>query len=299
MNVEQAKLIPLAEILHTINCQPVKVRADDIWYKSPFREENTAGFHIKPSGNVWYDHGIGKGGNSLDFAMHHLASSGEDHNVADALRWLSNMVKLPGKYSTPVKSNVVAAPGWILKRVEPLEDLALIRYAEKRGIPYEVAHAHFSKVYVQNSHSGERMYALGFKNEDGGYELRNIYIKSCVAPKTITFKRGEVAKPKAIHLFEGSFDYLSALERFPQYIKPYDSIILNSISCLEKAWPYLIGYGYATLYSWMDNDLPGNNATKKITEFVKSQDGLTHKPMNGLYREFKDVNDWHVTSLKM
>lgn len=137
------------------------------------------------------------------------------------------------------------------------------------------------------------MFTLGFRNEENGYALRNIYLKSCSEFNGVTFKRGEVAKPEAIHLFEGSFDYLSALIRFPEYITRHDSIILNSLSNLEAAWPYIIGYGYQTLYSWMDNDLQGKNTTKKIGSFVSKQPGLTHKPLNGLYVGHKDVNDWH------
>ncbi|MFD1258578.1 toprim domain-containing protein [Mucilaginibacter terrae] len=296
MNEVQANLIPLTDILRTIGCEPADVCTSAFMYNSPFHDKQPLSLVVKPAENTWQDDAIAKGGNCLDFVILHLKSSNEDHTISDALRWLTNMVMQPIISKAPHKAAIVQLPGWQLKRTDPLEDLALIRYAEKRGIPFEVAYRHFVEAYVQNRNNGERIYALGFKNEDGGCELRNIYIKSCVAPKTITFKRGEVAKPKAIHLFEGSFDYLSALIRFPQYVGQHDCIILNSIACLELAYPYITGYGYQTLYSWMDNDLQGRNTTKKITDFVKSQEGLTHKPLNGFYRTYKDVNDWHQST---
>ena len=301
MNAEQANLIPLAQILAAMGYSPVRSNGDDHWYRSPFRQNGTASFYINVPANTWQDqdsenssgNSSQNSGGGVDLAIRHLKASGEDHTVADALRWLNNMVVKPVPVSAPAKQQIIQLPSWRLKRTGELEDLALIRYAEKRGIPFAVAGQHFVEAYVQNSDTGERMYALGFKNEDGGYELRNIFIRSCAAPKTITFKRGDVAKPNAVHLFEGSFDYLSALIRYPQYISRHDCIILNSVACLEHALPYLKGYGYQTLYSWMDNDVQGMNTTKKITAFARSQAGLTHKPLNGFYRNFKDVNDWH------
>lgn len=296
MNDTEANLIPLTDILQAIGCEPADVCTSAFFYNSPFHDKQPLSLVVKPGKNIWHDDPIAKGGNCLDFVILHLKSSGEDHTIADALRWLANMVLQPATATAPPKAAIVQLPGWQIKRTEELEDLALIRYAEKRGIPFDVAHRHFIEAFVQNAKTGERMFALGFKNEDGGYELRNIYIKSCVAPKTITFKRGEVAKPKSIHLFEGCFDYLSALVRFPQYVGQHDSIILNSIACLEEAYPYIAGYGYQTLYSWMDNDLQGRNTTKKITSFAKGQIGLAHKPLNGFYRHYKDVNDWHQST---
>ncbi len=127
------------------------------------------------------------------------------------------------------------------------------------------------------------MYALGFKNEDGGYEFRNPFFKSCVTPKTITFIRGTVAKPPAINIFEGFMDYLSAVIRKSEIVLQNDTICLNSLYCLDRAFPYIIGYGYQTLHNWLDNNKAGQRATNLIAEFVRTQEGLKHQPMNGLY----------------
>ncbi|WP_345948860.1 hypothetical protein ABDD95_18610 [Mucilaginibacter sp. PAMB04274] len=248
---------------------------------------------VRSEENTWHDSTIGKIGGVVDFVMLYLKSTNEDDTETDALRWLNNMVVKPGSAKS---SNVVLLPGWRISRKDELEDLALIRYLEKRGIPSDLARKTYFEAYVQEVGTGKRMYTLAFENEDEGYSLRNIFMKGTVGPQTVTFKRGEVAKPKAVHLFKDSFDYLSALLRFPQYVSQHDSIVLNSVRHLTAAFPYLVGYGYQTLYSWMDNTERGNNATLAINRFVRTQDGLGHKPMNGLYRAFKDVNDWHVAT---
>lgn len=237
------------------------------------------------------------GGNSLDYVVRYLKQTGEDHTKLDALRWLNNMFRNELPCTPDSRPNVVALPGWRLCRTEELEDLALIRYAENRGISAELAHKHFIEAYVQDVTNGKRMYTLGFVNEDGGYALRNVFMKAHTGPKTVTFKRGEEPKPKAIHLFKDSFDFLSAVTRFPQYLSQHDSIILNYGTPVAAAFPYITGYGYQTLYSWMSNSSAGRNSTLSIRRFVCAEAGLGHKPMNGLYREFNDVNDWHIATI--
>jgi len=295
MNIEQAKSIPIPQIMERIGVAPFRENEREIRYLSPLRQERTASFHVHRVRNVWYDFGEGKGGNSIDLVCAYLQASGEDATVADALRWLRNTT---GNF-TPVP--FVQPPeipdadkGWCLKAAKPVEHLALVRYLEKRGIPLPLAKRHLKEVHVQSLENGKEMFALGFRNEDGGYELRNPFLKSCIAPKTVTFIRGTVPKPDEIHLFEGFMDYLAAVASRNQEKLNGDSIVLNSLSCLQDALPYIKGYGYQMLYSWMDNDVPGNQAKQAITDFALTENNLLHKPMNATFAPHKDVNAWHM-----
>ena len=299
MNIEQAKLVSLETVLEIVGAKPVKEKNGELWYLSPLREENTASFHIRLHDNAWYDFGEGTGGDTLDFVRAYLKMSREDYTVADALRWLHNMTgksfnPTPPKQSVP---KVRKSSGWQLQRTEPIEDLALIRYLEKRNIPLEVAQKYLVEAYVRNRDTNKGMYALGFKNEDSGYELRNPFFKSCVSPKTITFIRSEKPLPKGINVFEGVFDFISAAICFPEIVLHNDTICLNSLSCINFALPYMQNYGYQTLYSWMDNDPSGDKATILLSEFALSQEALRHRSMNNLYRSYKDVNAWHVAQV--
>ena len=91
MNIEQANAIPLSAVLQKLGAAPTRQNNHDVWYRSPFRKERTASFHIHTKRNVWYDHGEGKGGKVVDFVCRYLESQGEDHTPVDALRWLTNM----------------------------------------------------------------------------------------------------------------------------------------------------------------------------------------------------------------
>ena len=69
MNCEQANQIDLVDYLQALGFNPQKIRREDYWYLSPFRKENEASFKVNKHKNIWYDHGLGKGGSLIDFAM--------------------------------------------------------------------------------------------------------------------------------------------------------------------------------------------------------------------------------------
>jgi hypothetical protein len=64
-----AKKIELIEYLSKLGHQPQKIRNHDYWYLSPLREEKEPSFKVNKKMNVWYDHGIGEGGNIIDFGL--------------------------------------------------------------------------------------------------------------------------------------------------------------------------------------------------------------------------------------
>ena len=94
-------------------------------------------------------------------------------------------------------------------------------------------------------------------------------------------------------------DYLSLLKQNNQDKMTGDCIVLNSISCVQKALPFLKGYGYKKLYTWLDNDEAGKKATDAFSEFATTQEGLLHRPMNKQYAAHKDVNAWHMHTLHL
>ena len=62
MNCEQANQIDLVDYLFSIGFSPNKISAENYWFLSPLRDERTASFKVNKTKNIWYDHGIGKGG---------------------------------------------------------------------------------------------------------------------------------------------------------------------------------------------------------------------------------------------
>ncbi|MFN8290186.1 MAG: toprim domain-containing protein [Chitinophagaceae bacterium] len=298
MNIELAKSIPLCEILSKINYKPTKENNIEAWYFSPFRNEKTPSFHVNRKWNVWYDFGESKGGNSVDFVCNYLKSVNENHTTADALRWIKNMTGY-----APIIANVKSVDyskedsKLLLKDKKDIEHPALIQYLEKRGIPYEVGCQYLKEIKVGNSETKKTFFSLGIRNEDAGYELRNPFFKGGIGKKSITFIRGTKPKPDGINIFEGFMDCLSVITHQQGKRFEDDTIILNSLSNLKKATPYINNYGYKVAYTWMDNDEAGKKATESLAEFFKTQKLLQHTPMNEFYEPFKDVNAWHMNKL--
>ncbi len=298
MNIEQAKAIPIAEILGRLGREPTAIRGHKLRYSSPLRDEKTPSFDVDTHQNLWYDHGEGIGGDLIAFVCAYLKFTREAHTVSDALRWMKNMTG--GIYvmpALPVYERTPTEPSLMLKSDKPIQHLGLVHYLQKRGIPLDLARRHLREIHVRNKDTGKGFFALGFPNEEGGFELRNPFFKGCLAPKALSFIRGSNPKPRSLHVFEGFMDCLSAMTLAPDQRFTGDAIVLNSPSCLKQLIPYVQNYGYRLAFTWMDNDGAGEKATATLDEFFKTEIGLLHKPMNPVYALHKDVNAWHMDKL--
>jgi DNA primase len=69
INCNQAKKIDIVTYLENLLVKPTKVTGSDYWYLSPLRLEKDPSFKVNRKLNVWYDHGIGKGGNLIDLGI--------------------------------------------------------------------------------------------------------------------------------------------------------------------------------------------------------------------------------------
>jgi Toprim-like/CHC2 zinc finger len=293
MNIKDAKATDLSSILNKIGHVPARQKGHDLWYYSPFRKEKTPSFHVNTAKNVWYDFGEVMGGSVLDFVCVYLKFHDEDHTLADALRWLGNMHGLTAAQTFVEEDFIDCSTTLSLRRITAVQNPTFIPYLDSRGIPFALARKYLKEAYVHNANTGADFYALAIANENGGYELRNKFFKGCIAPKSISFVRGTHLLHDEIHIFEGMMDFLSALSIQKDKKFEGDVIILNSLSCLQHAWPYIKNYSYKRLYSWLDNDAPGQKAGQILKEFTMEQAGMDFIPMNNLYAAHKDVNDWH------
>lgn len=297
MNIDTARTIPVSEILSKINVYPKKKTGSSEWYLSPFRNERTPSFKVNTAKNIWYDFGENRGGDGIDFVCAYLEGAETGNTVADALRWIDNMFS--GTTSFQIfapRENAEEESRLMLKSVKPLTHIALIRYLEDRGITKAVAEKYLKEITLYNTSTQKEFFAAAIKNEDGGYDYRNLYFKGCVKKKAITFVRGAIPGNDGIHIFEGFMDFLSVItsrQGMPFYD---DTIILNSVSCLKEATAYMRGYGYRGAYTWFDNDEAGKKAAAAFDEFLRSEN-IQHKPMNIRYAAYKDVNEAFVKQL--
>ena len=92
MNCAEANQIDMVDYLFSLGYQPQKIRNENHWYLSPLRDEKEPSFKVNKGKNVWYDHGLGKGGKLVDFAMEF-----HRYSLTEALEKLSGNHEVVGK----------------------------------------------------------------------------------------------------------------------------------------------------------------------------------------------------------
>lgn len=298
MNIEQANGIALTEILQKIGFSHIKQKGAEVWYHSPFRAERTASLQVNMIKNVWYDFGAATGGDVVQFARKYLESQNEDSTVIDALRFLRNMTYQPApSMLLPPEDIKATSPALVIEDVIDIQHKGLIKYLDSRAIPLNVAKKYLQEAVVRNITSGKKFHVLSLTNEGEGYELRNKIFQGCIGTKSVTFIRGASIPVHEVNVFEGFMDFLSAALNEEDYAFKGDVIILNSVSCLPQAIPYIRNYPYQALKTWLDNDTAGVSATQSLKEFAETE-GFEFLPQNKTYAPHKDVNAWHVQAKK-
>lgn len=165
--LKEIKSIPLATFMSQLGYFPVKTQGYRLWYKSPLRQEHTASFKVQADINCWYDFGIGKGGNIINLAAE-LYQSNDLRYLMDCIaRCVSVSPPQTVASSSPQRHS---APSFTDIEVVPLRHHALVAYLQERGIPAQIAVKHCKQIHF--SCRGKRYYAVGFANENGGYETR-------------------------------------------------------------------------------------------------------------------------------
>lgn len=286
INCNEAKRMDIVTYLESLSIKPEKVNGNDYWYLSPLRDEKTPSFKINRKLNVWYDHGIGKGGKLVDLGilLHHC-------NVQEFLEKLNtegDSFSFHQQTMPLQKSEEVVEKKIKLIAVNPLNDPTLCHYLETRNIPVEIAKNYCRQITYLNGQ--KQFYAIGFKNNSGGFELRSPGFKSTVSPKDFTFLNTQ--KWDAIAVFEGFTDFLSLIASGKQMLPELTNfLVLNSLSFFEKARPVM--EQHERIYLLLDNDAAGKNCTKRALGLSYKYNDLSIK-----YQQDKDINEWLMKEKK-
>lgn len=285
MTIKEAKEIRLEEYLQSLGFLPVSRQGGNLWYKSPFRQEQNASFKVNTDLNLWYDHGEGTGGNIIALAGKLFQSN----DVALLLGRIAEQTPTirPASFSFRPSPRL---PSFQHLEVSNLSSPVLLSYLWERGINVELAKKECVELCYMH---GDRQFAnIGFPNISGGYEVRSNGFKGCVAPKDISHIRQSGEPKSTCYVFEGFMDYLSFLtirqERYPDY--PYfdwqDYIILNSTANVGKAL-YPLGE-YERIHCLLDND----DAGRKAVRTIQDEYGMRVRDASHLYSGYNDLNDY-------
>ena len=290
-DLSRIKRYPIVEYLERKGIKPVRSTPAYALYHSPLRAETHPSFKVDTEKNLWIDYAEGKGGSIIDLCMRL-----EGCTLLEAIRILGqnapDITHVPRRESVQGTSKqesirqAVSTSG-VRRLIEVSDTLPphLLKYLEEdrcinlekampflRCISYEVRGLHYQ--------------AIGFANQSGGYELRdNGTFKGTIAPKDITPIFADRAEPVCI--FEGFMDFLSFFSMKEEVI--HHCLVMNSVSNVAKAIRYLNDRHLTHIRAFLDNDDAGKRATN---DFIRA--GFKVEDMSVHYRNFKDLNEYHV-----
>ena len=264
MTYKEANNISIKDYLNSLGIQPVTEKGSYGMYRSPLREDNTPSFKVDYNANLWCDYGTGEGGTLID-----LVTKQNGCNAYGAICQLEQgdtaSFSFHGKDLPERDMKRQASSPIEIRRIQPLQNPALMRYLQERGISPRTAAPYVQEMYYR---IGEKPYfALAFRNDSGGYELRNPCFKGSTS-KDITHIKQKGEPRDTCFVFEGFMDFLSFLT-IRQRESPgmpctdwQDYVILNSTANTDKALYPLAGYGH--IHCMLDNDEAGRKAVEAI-----------------------------------
>ncbi|UXD70025.1 toprim domain-containing protein [Sphingobacterium faecium] len=297
MTCKELKQIELITIMNYIGFIP-RISNNQAWYKNPFNggNEKVASFKIDLRKNIWYAHNLGIGGNNIDFLSHYLKTT----NISNILKWADErknnffFQQQYNSYVPDIKEGSSKGEMLVYREFE-LNHPKLIKYIASRKIDLNIA-KYFCREILYMYDGRSKFYSIGFKNDSGGYELRNSISKNCMIKKDITT---HTAGSEEVLLFEGFFDLLSwyTIHCPSDQIIPLDYCVLNSTINLDRTIPFLSDY--SAIRSYLHLDSTGRLAHSKLKNWFSDSEKIIIDEMDLIKKNHpdflgKDLNDFLI-----
>ncbi len=274
----------LVDLLARLGYHPLKPAGRELLYISPLRDSDTRpSFSVNQKLGVWYDHGLGQGGNIIDFGAAYWKLS-----FQDTLEKIAQTIDQPIiKNSEPKRRHAKKIPHYQIEHIKELgNNPAITVYLKERGI-WHAAQNRLKEIYYfveDEKKTRKYFFAAGHQNETGGWEVRSKYFKGCLGHKALTIIDGD---KKQLSVFEGYFNYLSWLTEN----EPLGTVIItNSVALLPQAISKAKDFESVSLY--FDNDKTGRDATMQFKLQVPQATDHSTK-----YQNYNDYNEKITTNL--
>ena len=280
MNYEEIKRhISIRAYLAARGILPQWERGNRGMYLSPLRKERTASFSVSYDKNLCHDFGTGEGGSIID-----LVARMEGCSEVEAARRLNerNTGTFVPLSVEPLRANEPTPSRLAILSDRELTHPALLGYLTGRGIDPAIARTYCRE--VRYTIGGKEYFAIGFRNDAGGWELRNPLFKGSSTPKNITTLDNS---SDTAMVFEGFIDFLSYLSLKGNLSPSIDTAVLNSVTNLQKAVPFLARH--SVIHAFLDNDDAGRKALARLEESLPSSEVIDQSVF---YRDYKDLNDY-------
>ncbi len=283
--IQKAKQVSIITYLQNRGQAIAYDRGGYVLMSSPLREDSKPSFKVDKELNHWIDFGTGEDGDVVE-----LMTRLENITFVEAVYKLlgkqfpEQELKSSEGYQESLKSSSSVLK---LHAVKPLgNNQALSDYVvQERKIPLDLAKLYLEEVYYYAPGKDKPYFSVGWKNDKDGYELRNSLMKNNLGEKSVSIiPRG---MSQTILVFEGMFDFLSAMAYNAQEYPSYPALILNSLSLKEYSMNYISMFHRANLF--LDHDEAGQKATRWITEHHREYQSKSFD-CSYIYKGYKDLN---------
>lgn len=276
--IKAMRQIPLAEFLARLGHEPTRRNGNELWYRAPYRNERTPSFRVNVEKQLWYDFGLGKGGDIFTLAGEIIGSN----DFMEQVKFIAGTANMQiAMFDKPTYIPTPSEPVFEGVETVPLHRSPLTDYLAERCIPYGIASRYCCR--LNYGVRGKWYFAVGFPNMAGGYEIRNCFFKGCVPPKDVSLVKMNGSTTDVCSVFEGFMDFLSAVTLG---LETGDCLVLNSVANVEKAMKHLDGYGRIDCY--LDRD----DAGRRILALLQEHYGERVCDRSALYDGCKDLNEY-------
>ncbi|AEI50661.1 toprim domain-containing protein [Runella slithyformis] len=278
--VQQAQAVSIVDYLASRGIEPVKAVGKELVYFSPLREEKNPSFFVNPTKNKFHDH-TNEDHKGNVFRLVQLL---EQCNFPQAVAKLLEFDGEPVKEYAHLFLSATETKAQLKQQtiITPLRNPVLLNYVRERGIPHSMATKYLQE--VMTTRNDRSYFTVGFANDSGGFAIRNKYFKGCEGASDIT--TFDLPGRKTVLVFEGCFDFLSAMVYRQLQAPNLPVVVLNSTSNRKKAVEYL--KQFEEVKCFLDRDKPGMDCFRLMLE----RDGLPVKDCSTLYEGFKDFNEF-------
>lgn len=277
--------LEIVDYLMSKGVKPATINKGYALFHAPYRIDRNPSCIVNRTKNTFYDMATGQRGDIIQLVM--LINN---CTFKEAINTLNNNTPIPAIHPNKNHSSDKLSEVQI-SRVRDIESWVLKKYILSRGISSEVAKKYCSEVHYNIN--GNRYYAIGFKNDKGGFELRNAFYKGCSNKDISTII--ENPENNDIIIFEGFFDFLSYKQLYGN--KGCNALVLNSVGMLKRAIQKLKQLDVKQVYMCVDNDTTGEKVYTSINEIY----GDKTIDLSAVYKNHncKDLNEYLAMTKKL
>lgn len=266
--------------------QPLKKTTNGYLYRAPWRTDTHPSLSVTGNGRGWHDLATGAHGSVIDLVMRCLNTN----DVRRACEEIERQGPSSFSFSQPIidDGEKKKSGGFGKFELVKLQSKGLFAYLYSRKVNIAIAKQFLQEAHYSFMDCDSYLYALAYKNDKGGYELRSSRYKGGTSPKGITTHLDKENAPTVV--FEGFFDMLSFATLCGGVKHNY--IVLNSIVTKEAALEVLRTITNQ-IYLCLDNDEGGESTTRWFLDALPSA-----KDIRNRFAPAKDVNEYLMATNK-